>query len=278
VKRQSKSRFSIIFLGLILVTSSLSLPPSIGSPAAADFKVFLPQVQNQGVCQPTYIDDFSNPSSGWPVGDDGNIMTAYTAGEFQVVPRRMGTIVQIGSGQQAENFKLTVKVRNSNDVFGSYGLMFGAAKDFSTGYSLEVYTDNTFENATFGLYLWDGPDQKTLAQGESPAVNIGASANLLQVVRNGPSISAYINGQLVASLNDSTFLGPLYTGIAVLSYDEENLDVRFDDFAIYPVPCPGLNFEFVNGETVPLPSKTRLSPNDRVLSLGPMNKHFSDQR
>ena len=270
MKRQSKSRFTVVVLGLILVASSIFLLPNAGSPAATDFKVFLPQVQNQGLCQPTYINDFSDPASGWPVGDDGSIMTAYTAGEFQVVPRRMGTIVQIGSGQQAENFKLSVKVRNSGGVFGSYGLMFGASEDFYTGYSLEVYTDHTFENATFGLYLWDGPDLVTLAQGESPAVNIGASANLLQVVRNGSSISVYINGQLVVSLNDFTFLGPLYTGVAVLSYDEENLDVRFDDFAIYPVPCPGLNNDTVKGETFSRASRTKLSHNSRIRSIDPV--------
>ena len=57
-------------------------------------------------------------------------------------------------------------------------------------------------------------------------------------LRHGASINAYANGQLLASVTDGTYTGSLYIGLVVLSYNQRNVDIRFDNFTVYPTTCP----------------------------------------
>ena len=73
----------------------------------------------------------------------------------------------------------------------------------------------------------------------SSAIHQGSAANQIKVERIGSAINAYANGQLLASVADGTYTGSLYIGLVVFSYNQPNVDIRFDNFTVYSSSCPG---------------------------------------
>jgi hypothetical protein len=62
------------------------------------------------------------------------------------------------------------------------------------------------------------------------------ATNRLKVVRDGSAITAYINGQFLATVSDGNYLGSLRVGLSAGS-GTNSADLRFDDYGIYPVSC-----------------------------------------
>ena len=56
-------------------------------------------------------------------------------------------------------------------------------------------------------------------------------------MRNGASISVYVSDHLLTTISDSSFTGARRFGLAVSSPNSGTIDVRFDDFTLYPVSC-----------------------------------------
>jgi uncharacterized repeat protein (TIGR01451 family) len=198
------------------------------------YKIFLPCVHKP--CPPIYEDNFNNPNSGWPVEDDGEIGYEYLNGEYRILVRPAPGFALARPGFQANDYRVMVDVRNLNSVMGSYGILFGVAQDWSSFYSLEIYPDGWF-----GIYRYDPYDIIPLAEAESAAIHQGSAVNQLKVERDGSSIRAYANGQLLAEVTDYNYTGSRYIGLGVFSYKEANLDIRFDNFMVYPVSCGTAN-------------------------------------
>ena len=188
-------------------------------------------------CLPLYFDDFSNPDSGWPIYDDGIILYEYNNGEYRILVRPEGSNAGAHSGIQASDYLLNVNVRNQTGVAGSYGLIFGL-QNWSAFYSLEIFPDGYY-----GIYRYDPypPYGATLSEGYSSAIYQGIATNHIKVDRNGSSIEAYANGQLLASVSDSTYTGNGYLGLIVFSYEQPRVDIRFDNFIVNPINCGGLH-------------------------------------
>ena len=194
------------------------------------FRVYCPWVAKP--CVPLYSDTFSNPGSGWLVADNDNYRTEYRNGEYRMLVRSTGWGVYSYPGFQASDYSVSVDVRNAFGVFGSYGILFGMAADASTAYSLEIFPDGYY-----GLYRWDPDSYTTIAEAFSPAISQGRAANQIKVVRNGSSIKAYANGQLLIGYEENTYTGSRYIGLIVFSYEEPEVDIYFDNFLVMPINC-----------------------------------------
>jgi uncharacterized repeat protein (TIGR01451 family) len=205
-----------------------------GVPIRVATDLCLPLVP-RAFCSP-YTDNFNNPASGWPVTDDGNVRLEYLDGEYRILVRSINWGAAARPGFQASDYSVSVDLRNPNEVIGSYGIGFGISSDWSTFYTLEIYPDGWY-----GIYRYDPNDVVTLSEAYSSAIYQGSASNQIKVERYGASINAYANGQLLASVTDGTYTGFLYLGLAVFSYDQPNMDILFDNFAVYPVSCGGLN-------------------------------------
>ena len=110
-------------------------------------EVYLPVILKP--CPPLY-DDFSNPASGWFVGDDGKNRYEYVSGEYRILVRPIQWGAVVDPGFQASGYAVSVNLRNPNGVDGSYGIAFGVAGDSSTFYTLEIYPDGGY-----GIYRYD---------------------------------------------------------------------------------------------------------------------------
>jgi len=192
-------------------------------------------------CDPLYTDDFSNPSSGWPVADSVNFKVEYLSGEYRTLIRSTNYGVIVRPGFQASDYVISVDTRNPGYIFGSYGIAFGIAQDFSSFYTFEIYPDGWF-----GLYRFNPSSITVLAEAYSPSILQGIATNHIKLVRSGTSIAAYANGQLLASVVDGTYSGMRFVGLIGFSYDQANVDIRFDNYLVYPTMCIG----FTSPQTV----------------------------
>jgi len=185
-------------------------------------------------CIPIYSDDFSNPASGWPIAYTDTALFEYNNGEYRILVRTTDWGAAARSGFQAADYIVGVDLRNVNNVYGSYGLAFGIAPDWSSLYTLEIYP-----HGWYAIYRFDPSQVVTLTTAYSPAINQGTASNHIEIERNGNVIRAFANGQLLTTIADGTYLGSRYVGLAVFSYYEPNVDIRFDNFVVKPISCSG---------------------------------------
>lgn len=197
--------------------------------------VFLPFTARNYCAGPFYTDDFSNPASGWPIGNSGNVQYGYLNGEYRILLKNTNWSLLATSGLKASDSILAVDVRNATGVYGSYGLLFGLSDDSSQFYDFEIDP-----SGNYAIYRLDAGTFTPLAGGFSASIHTGTVANRLKLERNGSLIKAYANGQLLTSISDGSYTGLRRVGLIAFSYDQPNVDVRFDNFKAYAVECQSI--------------------------------------
>jgi uncharacterized repeat protein (TIGR01451 family) len=197
---------------------------TIGGGAPGAGVVYLPIILRS--CPIQFTDDFSNPGSGWPVANTGNALFEYLNGEYHILVKNANWWFVAGPGVKVSNYTVTVDVRNATGTDGSYGLVFGGADDVSQFYTFEIFPDSSYE-----IYRYNS-GWTFLTGGASASINPGTATNRLTIERSGSQIKAYANGQLLSTLTDGTFTGPRHVGLITSSYNQPNVDARFDNFSV----------------------------------------------
>jgi predicted GH43/DUF377 family glycosyl hydrolase len=200
-----------------------------------DHTAYLPLAQrNAGACTPLWSDDFSDYHSGWPIEDETNWKCGYTGGEYQMIVRAPGWSVGRTAGLQMADGAIAVRMRfaTAGDARDNGGIHFGIQPDQTANfYRLAVSRDGSWAIQRHG-----SSGYHDLAQGAAASYQPYPGTNRLKVVRSGAAIMAYLNGQWLATVSDGNYMGSLWVGL-VAGTDAGNADVRFDDYAIYPVSC-----------------------------------------
>lgn len=191
--------------------------------------VYLPIIIGRN-CAVQFTDNFSNPGSGWPVQNTGNVLYEYLNGEYRILVKNGNSWFVGGPGVKVANFTMSVEVRNTTGVEGSYGLVFGGSDDVSQFYTFEIFPDSSYE-----IYRYNS-GWTLLAGGSSGSINPGTATNRLRIERSGSLIKAYANDELLNILADGAFTGPRHVGLIASSYSQPNVDARFDNFTV----CGGL--------------------------------------
>jgi hypothetical protein len=198
-------------------------------------------------CQPWLMDDFSDPASGWPVLDTNEVSISYLNEEYRINLKESFWYAAATPGIYASDFITTVDVRNDSGVDGTYGLMFGISDDWNQFYLFEI---DKF--SWYGLYRYDTGNWTTLVYTYNSAIDGGTSSNTLKIAREGTKIRYFANGTFLGQFTDGTLTGMRRIGVAAFSYENPNVDARFDNFSVYPVTCeealsmvsPGTEFEW----------------------------------
>ncbi len=194
------------------------------------FQAFLPLL-TRDFCSP-FSDNFSNPASGWPVADDGQVRWEYLSGEYRILVRPTDTWAGARPGVKCSDYTVAVDVRNATGGDGTYGLIFGLSDDWEQFYTFEIAPDGYY-------YLWryDGGNWTLLLSGYSPSINTGTSTNRIKIERVGAQIKAYANNQLLINTSDGAYTGVRHVGLIVTSYSQPNVDGRFDNFVVCAPGC-----------------------------------------
>ena len=176
-----------------------------------------------------YADDFGDPQSGWPVTDEADKRYGYVDGEYVIHLKQ----AQLGQGLAAPGFRcadcaIEVDGRFVSPVQDAYGIAFGITSDWDR-YVFMLRGEGKYS-------LWKkraGAWQALVPWTSSPYVNPGSMTNHLRVVRSGADIVMYANGWHLNTISDDTFTGSLRVGLYAEVYDDPDMEVRFDNFAVY---------------------------------------------
>ena len=237
--RVDGSGFDIWYSGLNAVgvysigyaAAQLSCASPLPPPSNALYLPSIAKANSPPVCSAYYADNFSNPSSGWPVVDDTNHTDAYVGGEYQMRVKVPSQGWSTTPGGTITDFIAAVTARNANANNGLYGMVFGINGDWSEYYEFDL------NGAYFSIWKWNGAWTALQNWTSSSLIDTGGGANRLKVMRNGASISVYVSDHLLTTISDSSFTGARRFGLAVSSPNSGTIDVRFDDFTLYPVSC-----------------------------------------
>lgn len=172
-------------------------------------------------------DDFSNPQSGWEVGEYDEGRVGYTNGYYFVVSNGDGSTMWGVANRSFENVVIDVDATPiSGPTNNDYGVICREHGD-GNGYYLLISGDGYYAIA------------KTTDEGfewlvdftESRAIKQGYTTNHIRAVCNGSEISLYVNGQLMAQVKDSEFTsGDI--ALTATSYESEAVEVRFDNLTV----------------------------------------------
>ncbi|MES0361148.1 MAG: carboxypeptidase-like regulatory domain-containing protein, partial [Anaerolineales bacterium] len=215
------------------VSRQVSVPPKASKEdfIQVEPSIFLPIVIRKA-CQSLYIDDFSDPNSGWPNFEDENKRYEYVGGEYEILEKNANSWAGASPDFQASDYLVGVDVRSTSGVIGSHGIIFGLTGDWSGFYTFEIDPEGYYT-----IWKYQNNGWKNLFVKYSPVINTTTELNRLMVKRVGTSIEVYANGNLLTSITDKTYTGMGYVGLIVSSFDEINVEARFDNFYVNPITC-----------------------------------------
>lgn len=196
--------------------------------------VYLPVISN-GHCFTPYADDFSDPGSGWPIANEADYQLEYINGEYRILVKNTERWGTASAGFKATDYLVTVDLHNNNEAYGSYGIVFQLADDWSTYYTFEIFSDGYYS-----IWRYDAKKSgwKSLEFKFSAHINQGTADNQIQLARSGVLIQGYANGQMIVQLEDDSFTGLGAVGLIATTYaGEADVDARFDNFSVEPYNC-----------------------------------------
>ena len=197
---------------------------------AADYGAALPIVPND-FCRLPFVDDFSDPTSGWPIRVSNGSTYGYNNGEYQIYhanTNRWGAVSvnDVIDGDQA----LVLDGRLANNRIGSLGLMYGLNNASTNFYTFEILP----QSQEWLVFNYDTSGGWTLLeQGSSGDINPGSGINELKLVGQGGEFILHVNGVVITTITrHNGRIG--FTGGSLQS----DVDIRYDDYTFAQENCP----------------------------------------
>jgi len=245
--------------GLLMVTSVWGKPyfsvwdPSLNELGkSAGSVVLLPLSVGMGCLD--YSEDFSDTTTGWPVGKTSSVTYGYKNGAYRISTLKNGYYLVRAPDCRRESYIVEVDARWA-DIGSTYGIAFNIVGDFDMFYLFEIDTQDQIYHVAF----WDGKTFMYYYENQpAPSVLIGKSTNHLKVTRIGAytghnEMEFEINGVVVVKFQLSSWHYPVSVGLvskAILAHKVS--EVFFDNFVVHTLPGPSIPYslETLQIETV----------------------------
>ena len=177
-----------------------------------------------------FRDDFSNPNSGWETGDYEAGSVGYKDGAYFVTSLEDGSTMWGVAHQSFDNLvieldatQISAPANDNND----YGVVCRNQPDSMAGYYLLISGDGGYailksEGETFeALVDWTPTD----------VVRQGNATNHIRAMCDGPTLTLFVNGQRLATAEDTTFSrGDI--ALTATTYESEPTEVHFDNLVV----------------------------------------------
>lgn len=179
-----------------------------------------------------FQDDFSDPGSGWEVGqyEDGDV--GYGDGYYFVTSTRRGGAMW---GVAYRNFTNTVidvdatqvsAPANNNNAYGVKCRVQSSGTG-GDGYALMISGDGYYS-----IQIVSGGDYNALVDWTtSSAIRQGNATNHIRVVCDGTRLALYVNDQLLAETNDSTYTSGDISFMAA-TLEDTMTEIHFDNLIV----------------------------------------------
>ena len=182
-----------------------------------------------------FVDDFSDPASGWATGSDSDGSLDYESGQyvFRVTTGQFFTWGNLAR-KQFDNLRLEVEVENKSattePTFGALCHYQDADNYYSAGFGSDGFYAIVRTEAGVDTFLTsDRPEWVP-----SEDINQNASRYSLAVECANGHLMLEVDGKLIASVEDTTFTSGR-VGLFVLTFDHPEAHVRFDNLRISEV-------------------------------------------
>ena len=174
-------------------------------------------------------DDFSDPNSGWPRGDDGVVAVGYVDGQYSILHRQADHWIAVTRDERwvnSEQVRVTARLASGN---GLVGMIFGLNDDWSEFYTMEVAPHY---RAYLVRHFTAAEGWETLAIYQSvDGIHTGSEPNVLRIERqwagsDQEEVRLIVNNRtmtLPEPLPDTAFNGRV--GLTGASF-EANTDIR----------------------------------------------------
>ncbi len=217
-------RNRILLGGALLMLAAMACSlPGLGTPP--------PIGGTGGGAKVLLQDDFSNPKSGWEVGDYDAGKVGYGNGYYYVVSYGGGNTMWGVANRsftdvviEVDATQVSAPANNNTD----YGVICRTADPESgTGYYLLISGDGYYAIAkgTDAGFKW------LVDFTESSAIRQGNVSNHIRAVCQGSKLSLTVNGTLLAEVEDSEFTsGDI--ALTATSYEDTPTEVRFDNLVV----------------------------------------------
>lgn len=192
--------------------------------------IYLPTIFKDDDSFLIFFDDFSDPGSGWSIGDDGNISRSYQNGEYEILLHNEGWWAGNSApiSNDISSYSVEADIRLHTGSTSTYGLIFDRV-DWDHFYLFEVHPSSQ----SYSLWSIDSGWFQLVPSTSSSFINSGIAINHLKVQRDGSQVTMYVNGRLMTTANNNTHVGNFReVGIFAESVGEAPVAVRFDNFRV----------------------------------------------
>jgi hypothetical protein len=236
-------------------TGQYSLRACQGPCESSSGRVYVPLILKSPAPPPEVIfyDDFSDPSSGWPIGSSDVCDVDYDDGKYRVEVKKYKErcIIPGYPVPPTPNGTFSTIVRRTSPKERGlmYGFFFGAGSDPTRDrWALEVRPDRVDCDDEWAPFFWlsylvHGKGQnwnKCMDKG----INTGDGKwNELKVIRNGRNVKVYINDHKKMEKDKSVLLDDGFFYLEVISLYEDTswvkpVVVEFDEFKVLRSTSP----------------------------------------
>ncbi len=216
-------RWSLFWALLVVAGMACSALPGLGDDGESQEA----EVSTGGAV--LFQDEFEDPNSGWEVGNYETGEVGYREGQYFVLSRGGGNTMWGVAGRNFDDVIIEVQatqVQAPPNDNNDYGVVCREQGDGS-GYYLLISGD--------GLYSIQLASQGSFEQlvewAESDVIRQGNATNDIMAVCDGDTLSLYVNGELLASVSDSTFRsGDI--ALTATSYEAGPTVIHFDHLVV----------------------------------------------
>jgi hypothetical protein len=201
---------------------SPSLPPTTVAPPTST-----PAPQPGSI---VFQDDFADPGSGWEVGDYETGSVGYEDGVYYVTS--VGNTLPMWGVAGRFLTDLIIEVSTTQVSAGpesdnEYGVACRVQPN-GDGHYLSISGDGYYS-----IWLRQGSDWVPLVNWtESDAIRRGEATNRVRAVCDGPTLALSVNGEHLATVQDTTFAGG-DIALTAASYESQAVRIVFDDLVVY---------------------------------------------
>lgn len=179
-----------------------------------------------------FQDNFSNEATGWPSVRKEEGITDYENGVYRIFVNVSNDDYFATPQLPSPPSDVRVEV-DATKVAGPDNNDFGILcryQDNNNVYQFVVSSDGYIGI----LKLVDGSMQSIAAETliESPIVHEGNAQNHIRADCIGDLLTLYVNGQQVATAQDTTFINSGAVGVFAGTYDTPGTDIHFDNFIV----------------------------------------------
>ncbi|HET90554.1 MAG TPA: hypothetical protein ENN99_07435 [Chloroflexi bacterium] len=176
-----------------------------------------------------FQDDFSDKGTGWEVGNYDGGSVGYKEDRYFVTSIANGSTMWGVANRSFDNLIIAVdaiQIAAGPDDNNDYGIVCREQGN-GDGYYLLISGDGFYSI----MKSIDGQFIELASWTESAAIKTGNATNHLQAVCNGSSLKLSINGQEVATAEDSTYTsGDI--ALTATTYEDQPTEIHFDNLVV----------------------------------------------